>query len=184
MSADACGQFGLELASYSPSALERLQRIFPSWMTPGNRLDVWPAAFGRPYNEVFHEVAGVILEDPNVGAMMIVIWSSETRYRFFEPVPEIGELIGALRQAGFGLLLRSQMPERRLQAGGGRRGGGLSQPRQSREGSGRSMEISGIQEEAGFAGGGSSLDLTRCFSVFHTRDCFVLPARNGAGCSQ
>ncbi len=94
MSADACGQFGLELASYSPSTLEKLQRIFPSWMTPGNPLDVWPAAFGRPYNEVYLEVAGIVMEDPNVDAIMTVIWSSDPRYRFFEPVPEVRELVG------------------------------------------------------------------------------------------
>lgn len=92
ISADACGQFGLDLASYSPATLERLEPLFPSWMPIGNPLDVWPAAFTKPYNQVFLQVAEIVLEDPNVDGMMAVIWSAEGRYSFFGPCAELRDL--------------------------------------------------------------------------------------------
>ncbi|MDP2727805.1 MAG: CoA-binding protein, partial [Dehalococcoidia bacterium] len=93
ISADACGQWGLELASFSPATMQRLQELYPSWMSIGNPLDVWPAAFAARYASVFGQAAEIVLEDPNVDGMMCIIWSSGPRYDFFEPVAEVKELV-------------------------------------------------------------------------------------------
>ncbi len=92
MAADACGQHGLELAPLSSATMERLRSLFPSWMSVGNPVDVWPAAFSVPYHQVFHQVGQIVLEDPNVDAAMSVVYTAQAGYTFFEPLAELEDL--------------------------------------------------------------------------------------------
>lgn len=93
MAADACGRHGLELASFAPATMERLTALFPEWMSFGNPLDVWPAAFTVPYPQVFHMMGEAVLEDPNVDGVMCVVYSALIGYSFFEPLEEINDLV-------------------------------------------------------------------------------------------
>lgn len=90
--ADSCDQAGVELASFTPETMERLAGHYPSWLSFGNPLDVWPAAFTRPYKRAFHEVAQLIMQDPNVDGIVAVDWASAKKYDFHEPWEEIKDL--------------------------------------------------------------------------------------------
>ena len=92
ISTDACSQSGLEVAAFSPSTTQRLGRLFPSWMAPGNPLDVWPAASREPYKDVLLKVTEIVMDDPNVDGILWVVWFASTAYDSFEPVPEAKEL--------------------------------------------------------------------------------------------
>jgi acetyltransferase len=119
--ADACGQMGLELASFSPRTRQRLAALFPSWFSVVNPLDVWPAAFSATYNEVFRQVAEAVLQDEGVDGVVTVIWSSEDRYRFFEPILELQEVAARHRKPVACFLYGPNCQEgaMRLEASGG-----------------------------------------------------------------
>ncbi|RJQ06494.1 MAG: CoA-binding protein [Bacillota bacterium] len=72
MAADACEDYGLELAQVSPETLKALQDIFPPWMGVGNPLDVWPAAIGKDYLTVFVQCFDLVAGDPNVDGIVCV----------------------------------------------------------------------------------------------------------------
>lgn len=110
MSADACGQFGLELASFSPATMERLQPLFPAWMSAGNPVDVWPAAFSVPYDQVFHQVGQIVLEDPNVDGVMCVVYA-QAGYPFFAPLDEARDLATRYQKPMTCFVYGSRSPE-------------------------------------------------------------------------
>ncbi|HLB12806.1 MAG TPA: CoA-binding protein [Dehalococcoidia bacterium] len=94
MAADACGRFGLDLAPFSPATVERLQPLFPDWMSAGNPVDVWPAAFSVPYHQVFHQIGEAVLADTNVDGVVCVVYSGAPGYDFFNPIEEVKDLAG------------------------------------------------------------------------------------------
>lgn len=72
MAADACEEHGLELAEFTPATMDALRGIYPSWMQPGNPLDVWPAAIGKFYPEVFIRCFELVTNDPNVDGIVCI----------------------------------------------------------------------------------------------------------------
>jgi len=72
MAADACEEYGLELAEFTPETMEALRELYPAWMDPGNPLDVWPAAIGKFYPEVFVRCFNLVADDPNVDGVLCV----------------------------------------------------------------------------------------------------------------
>lgn len=72
MAADACEDYGLELAQFTPETMKALRGIYPSWMEVGNPLDVWPAAIGKQYPVVFVECFNLVADDPNVDGIVCV----------------------------------------------------------------------------------------------------------------
>lgn len=77
MAADAIGEYGLELARLTPETLKALADIYPDWMEPGNPLDVWPAAIGKLYPEVFVKCFDLVADDPNVDGIICVAGAFE-----------------------------------------------------------------------------------------------------------
>ena len=72
MAADACEDYGLELARPTAETMRVLQGFYPSWMRAGNPLDVWPAAIGRDYVTVFAACFDAVIRDPEVDAVVAV----------------------------------------------------------------------------------------------------------------
>ncbi|MDQ7793540.1 MAG: acetate--CoA ligase family protein [bacterium] len=72
MAVDACAGHGIEVARLSGDTLAALKAIGPPWFEPGNPMDVWPAAIGKPYPLVFAEIFTRILNDPNVDAVLCI----------------------------------------------------------------------------------------------------------------
>lgn len=72
MAADACEDYGLELAVFSERTMAALREIYPSWMEPGNPLDVWPASIGKAYPPVFQACFELIADDPNVDGILCI----------------------------------------------------------------------------------------------------------------
>lgn len=72
MAADACEDYGLELATLTPETTKLLADLYPSWMNVGNPLDVWPAAIGRDYITIFGTCYDAVASDPNVDAVVCV----------------------------------------------------------------------------------------------------------------
>lgn len=72
MAADACEDYGLELATLTDETMKLLRDIYPSWQGVGNPLDVWPAAIGKDYITVFATCFDAVARDPNVDAVVCV----------------------------------------------------------------------------------------------------------------
>ncbi|MEW6031747.1 MAG: acetate--CoA ligase family protein [Bacillota bacterium] len=72
MAADACEDYGLELARFSPETMKGLRELYPSWMEPGNPLDVWPASIGKLYPPVFQTCFELVASDPNVDGILCI----------------------------------------------------------------------------------------------------------------
>ncbi len=72
MAADACEDYGLELATLTPETMRSIRELYPSWMEAGNPLDVWPATIGRDYRSVFAACFEAVATDPNVDGIICV----------------------------------------------------------------------------------------------------------------
>ncbi len=72
MAADACEDYGLELARFAPETVRALRELYPSWMGVSNPLDVWPAAIGKDYLSVFISCFDIVAGDPNVDGIVCV----------------------------------------------------------------------------------------------------------------
>ncbi|MDP2728214.1 MAG: CoA-binding protein, partial [Dehalococcoidia bacterium] len=93
MAVDACADLGLEMADLGPETIARLKPAFPSWLPPGNPVDIWPASYARPYREVYKDALGALLEDPGVDAVIGVLWLAELPR--FENLDASEELLAA-----------------------------------------------------------------------------------------
>lgn len=72
MAADACEDYGLELAAFSPETMNGLRELYPEWMEPGNPLDVWPASIGKAYPAVFQACFELVVNDPGVDGIVCI----------------------------------------------------------------------------------------------------------------
>lgn len=69
---DACSKYGLEVATFSPDTMQKLQALYPDWMRPGNPADIWPAGMSRGYWDVTRQALDVILSDPAVDMLLMI----------------------------------------------------------------------------------------------------------------
>ena len=69
--ADHLERQGLALAALGPDTLERLRRVYPAWMAPGNPADIWPAIERSGRLEAFRQSLGALLDDPQVDAVQV-----------------------------------------------------------------------------------------------------------------
>ncbi|HEY3313695.1 MAG TPA: acetate--CoA ligase family protein [Bacillota bacterium] len=72
MAVDACEKYGLQLAEFTGPTLAKLAEIYPTWMPPANPLDVWPAAIGKFYPQIFMDIFNAAVGDPNVDAVLAI----------------------------------------------------------------------------------------------------------------
>ena len=70
LAADACEEFGLELAGLSPATIEKLKQILPAWAGINNPLDLFPVV--EVEAKVSYEIAlGAFSADPNIDAIIL-----------------------------------------------------------------------------------------------------------------
>lgn len=70
--ADAMSNYGLKLAQFSPSTLNRLKEVFPDWMEVVNPADIWPAGMMHGYHHIYSLSLEIVLSDPQVDAVFCV----------------------------------------------------------------------------------------------------------------
>ncbi|MDX3905213.1 MAG: acetate--CoA ligase family protein [Pigmentiphaga sp.] len=66
---DFCEDIGLELAEFAPATMQALSEILPDFMAPDNPLDL--TAIGMQKPEIFGQSARAILDDPDVGSLVM-----------------------------------------------------------------------------------------------------------------
>jgi acetyltransferase len=76
MCIDACHQFDLAVAELSPTTVEQMNALSPSWLSVSNPADLWPACMvsKQPLARVLTESIGAMLSDSAVDAVLFV-WS-------------------------------------------------------------------------------------------------------------
>ena len=74
ITADACEQYGLEVAKLSQETLEEIKRLFPPWLDITNPFDAWPAfqVSGFPYKDVVSKALTLMLADENVYGIVFI----------------------------------------------------------------------------------------------------------------
>lgn len=72
--ADICEENGLRIAQLSHNTIYELDKLFPSWFSVSNPLDIAPAAtiMGHPRQETYRIALRSLLKDDNVDAVMFV----------------------------------------------------------------------------------------------------------------
>ena len=74
MSTDACIKYGLEVAKLSPKTMMELQKLFPSWVSAGNPVDLAVPSFvlRRDPQESFQTLLKTLLSDPEISGAVII----------------------------------------------------------------------------------------------------------------
>lgn len=74
MSADACEDFGLELAKLPPALSGELKKGVPEWIHIANPIDIWPVGMiGGNIQEVYGKAMSGLLKSPEVDGILAVI---------------------------------------------------------------------------------------------------------------
>jgi len=71
LSADFLEGAGLSLATLSPFTLEALRSIYPTWMPPGNPLDLWPAMERQGPLKALSVALESVFADPQVDGVLL-----------------------------------------------------------------------------------------------------------------
>jgi acyl-CoA synthetase (NDP forming) len=71
LACDALERHGLPVASLSEETKEAIGEVFPDWMPVSNPIDLFPAVSLRGREVTFKRVIPAVLEDPNVGVLLI-----------------------------------------------------------------------------------------------------------------
>jgi acyl-CoA synthetase (NDP forming) len=77
VASDHFARLGMTLAPLSPETLRTLQTVFPTWMTPQNPVDVWPA-IERVGQKAFEVAINAILADACVDALYLHLYMDST----------------------------------------------------------------------------------------------------------
>jgi acyl-CoA synthetase (NDP forming) len=73
VASDHFAGLGMTLAPLSPETLRTLQTIFPTWMSPQNPVDMWPA-IERVGQKAFEVAIRAMLADPQVDALYLHLY--------------------------------------------------------------------------------------------------------------
>jgi acetyltransferase len=71
LACDALERHGLPVASLSEQTKKAIGEVFPDWMPVSNPIDLFPAVNSRGREVTFNRVVPAVLEDPNVGVLLI-----------------------------------------------------------------------------------------------------------------
>jgi acetyltransferase len=71
LACDALERHGLPVASLSEQTKKAIGEVFPDWMPVSNPIDLFPAVSSRGREIIFKRVIPAVLEDPNVGVLLI-----------------------------------------------------------------------------------------------------------------
>ncbi len=70
---DLCSRLGLALPELTPESLDRLRSMSPSYIRMRNPVDIWAAASARGVEEAYREGMEILLQDPNIDAVVAVL---------------------------------------------------------------------------------------------------------------
>jgi acyl-CoA synthetase (NDP forming) len=71
LACDALERHGLPVASLSEQTKKAIGEVFPDWMPVSNPIDLFPTVSLRGREVTFNRVIPAVLEDPNVGVLLI-----------------------------------------------------------------------------------------------------------------
>ncbi len=95
MTVDTCAQFNLEVDGLSPTTIERIKPLFPSWQSLGNPLDVLPAYLvsKQPYHKVLTECLDAVLSDSKIDAVLLMggVAARSASHHFSQAINELAE---------------------------------------------------------------------------------------------
>ncbi len=90
---DLVEEYGLELATFEPTTIERMRTIVPSWLPPINPYDFWIGIDVKGAREA-HEIGlPAVFADPNVDLVLCTLLAPPNA-----DFPEMGELLRRLRR--------------------------------------------------------------------------------------
>ncbi len=88
VTSDLARDSGLSIPPLREETLEKLKRVFPPWMAPGNPVDIWPAIEQEGF-DAFSVSIGAVLEDPGIDGVVLLTFASRIIGAF--PYEELGE---------------------------------------------------------------------------------------------
>lgn len=71
VSTDFFEDFGLELADLTPESKERIQKVFPGWMSAANPVDLWPGVIIHGAKTVYGACLEAVCRDPHVDGVFV-----------------------------------------------------------------------------------------------------------------
>jgi acetate---CoA ligase (ADP-forming) len=69
LASDTLADQGMELAQIGEAATNKLKSVFPTWMTPTNPVDLYPAIERSGHVQAMQQALEAVIEDPNVDAV-------------------------------------------------------------------------------------------------------------------
>lgn len=94
VTSDLARDHGLRIPLLREETLERLERVFPPWMAPGNPVDIWPAIEQSGF-DAFSGALDAVIADPGIDGVVLLTFASRIIGAF--PFEELGE---KMRRAG------------------------------------------------------------------------------------
>jgi acetyltransferase len=85
---DMARSSGMKIASLEQKTLERLTKVFPDWMPPGNPVDIWPTIEQKGI-DAFIEILRDVLADNQVDGVILLPFADRTVEYF--PFDKIGK---------------------------------------------------------------------------------------------
>jgi len=93
LTADACGQHGIELPALSERSIAEIRRVAPAWAPVHNPVDMWSTIERVGSQEAYRLLCEAVIQDPSIDALLIIhITIPESR---LDPQAAFGKL-GAL----------------------------------------------------------------------------------------
>ena len=93
LTADACGDFGMQLARVTDETQRRLEAMVPEWAPITNPADIWTTIEQKGPAESFRMFSEVMLEDANIDILLVI--SVLLEEGSFEPAPVLEPLAKA-----------------------------------------------------------------------------------------
>lgn len=94
-SIDACHRYNLELAEFSPTTMERIKAMSPSWLGIGNPVDLWPPfmVLKQPLNKLLTDALDTVFSDAGVDAVLLVweVWLPQIETQICQLLPKMAD---------------------------------------------------------------------------------------------
>jgi acyl-CoA synthetase (NDP forming) len=72
LTADACGQHGLELPGLQPATVARIREVAPAWAPVGNPVDMWSTIERLGSQEAYRLLSEAVIQDECIDALLII----------------------------------------------------------------------------------------------------------------
>ncbi|GAB4289679.1 MAG: acetate--CoA ligase family protein [Myxococcota bacterium] len=72
LAADACGRFGMELATLDKKTLEKMKTLAPEWAQITNPADIWSTIERMGAAEAYRRLSEIMMDDENVDILIVI----------------------------------------------------------------------------------------------------------------